>query len=81
MPLYEHKLTGKVAELTVEQAAVYPDGVWSKVADESPDEIRERERLEAQAKKVDVDTEGEAAKAPPSPEAVKSSKSSKKGDK
>jgi len=81
MPLYEHKLTGKQAVLTAEQAAVYPDGIWTKVADESVTEKRERERLEAQERKVDNDTDEEAKATPPSPKAASKSSKSGKGDK
>lgn len=42
MPVYRHSVTGNEATLDSETVTAYAPGVWTLVADESPDEIQAR---------------------------------------
>lgn len=61
MPLYKNTVTGLEAVLPEDYTRMFPDGTFELVSKEAPSEKRERERLEAQEKKVDVDTDEEAS--------------------
>ncbi len=57
MPLFRHSLTGNEQTLSQEEADVYPEGTWKKVADESPREAYDRRLQEALENKVELVTD------------------------
>lgn len=54
MPLYRTR-NGDLVSRSADYVAVFPDGSFTKIDDESPAEARERERLEALENKVDIE--------------------------
>lgn len=62
MPVYESVKTGKHKVMDEAQAAIYKDGVWRLVAEESP---AEKARREAAEKKVDLDVPDDTTQGAP----------------
>lgn len=58
MPLYRNTITGNEAELSSSYVAAFPSHVFELVREHTD---REQERLDAAEKKVDADTDEEAA--------------------
>lgn len=57
MPVFKHSETGQEAELTSDYVSVFPEGTWTKVADEGPNEKADRELREAIANKVEIEVD------------------------
>jgi hypothetical protein len=64
MPVYRHTVTGGEEELSEDYVSAFPSTTFEKIADEGPNEKRERELLEAIENKVDVEEDDEVTPAP-----------------
>jgi hypothetical protein len=55
VPIYKHRETGNTAELSRDYVKAFPEGVWTLVEEEGPNERSDRELREALENKVTVE--------------------------